>query len=126
MIKGLLINSKIVSGVKLISELTQLESKIKDANLVITGEGKLDHQSLNGKVVNEVAKICKVYNKELWGVVGKNDLTKSELSNLGIQEIFTVIQQAKDDNDAMKNGKLYLKSIGQKMTDIIVNEMTQS
>ncbi len=58
----LFFNASFKSGVELIAELTQLDKQIANANLVITGEGKIDKQSIMGKTPIGVAKLAKQYN----------------------------------------------------------------
>lgn len=55
------LNSTLKSGFEIIANVTNLKEKIKGADLVITGEGKMDHQSIMGKTPTEVAKIAKQY-----------------------------------------------------------------
>jgi glycerate kinase len=54
-------NAKTVSGFKILAKATDLETRIRSANLVITGEGRLDEQSLMGKVVGRLADCCKKF-----------------------------------------------------------------
>lgn len=63
-IKGYL-NGKIVSGFEYLSNQIHLEEKIKDADLIITGEGKIDQQTLNGKTPYRVYQLAKKYNKKI-------------------------------------------------------------
>ena len=48
--------AKLTSGIDAILELVQFEKRIKDADLIITGEGKVDKQSASGKVIHGVAE----------------------------------------------------------------------
>ena len=48
------LNSKILPGIETIIDIVGLEEKVKNCDLIITGEGKLDKQTLNGKVVQGV------------------------------------------------------------------------
>jgi glycerate 2-kinase len=50
------------SGVDIVLEATQLRARLKNADLCITGEGRLDSQSLSGKTVIGVARLCKAAN----------------------------------------------------------------
>lgn len=51
--------SEMVPGVDVVFEAIELPEKIGDADLVITGEGKLDRQSLMGKVIGSVSRLCR-------------------------------------------------------------------
>ncbi|MEL6942247.1 MAG: glycerate kinase [Bacteroidota bacterium] len=61
-----LLNAKIKSGIDTILELSQFEEKLKTADILISGEGKLDHQTLEGKVVSGVATLARRYQKPLF------------------------------------------------------------
>lgn len=64
------LDSKIQMGIDVILDLTNFESIIQGTDYIITGEGKLDSQSLRGKVVIGVARRAKRYNKKVIAVVG--------------------------------------------------------
>jgi len=72
-------NTKVESGIETILTLLHFEEHIKQADLVITGEGLLDKQTLEGKVVKGVFNKCKKHNKQLAIVCGCSSLTKTEL-----------------------------------------------
>lgn len=111
----------IVSGMELISKTTMLESKIVNSDLVISGEGRLDTQSLNGKVVSGVAEMCKLHGKRLWLVVGRNDLINSELKILEVENLYSIIARAAGQHDAIANSKNYLKDIGHEIVEDLRN-----
>jgi glycerate kinase len=56
------LNAELRPGIEIIIEAVKLEQAIKDADLVITGEGKIDSQTIYGKAPIGVAKIAKKYN----------------------------------------------------------------
>ncbi|QQR58346.1 MAG: glycerate kinase [Candidatus Melainabacteria bacterium] len=58
--------AEIVSGFKWIMDIFDLESKIKEADIVLTGEGALDEQSIHGKAVGQILDLCIKHNKKLW------------------------------------------------------------
>jgi glycerate kinase len=66
-----LTGATIVPGVDLVSEATGLAAKITGADLVITGEGCLDRQSMMGKVVGAVGRMCRAAEVPCVAVVGK-------------------------------------------------------
>jgi glycerate 2-kinase len=103
-----LFGAKIESGFAVISELTGLEQQIQLADWVISGEGKLDEQSLQGKVVSGVAALCQKHGKPLSLFVGKNDLRENDIRSLGLTSAHSISERAKDMEDAMQNGAKYL------------------
>jgi glycerate kinase len=56
------LDAKLKSGIEVVIEAVNLEEALKDADLVITGEGKIDYQTIYGKVPIGVAKIAKKYD----------------------------------------------------------------
>lgn len=82
--------ASIMSGFELFAQLTDLNKKIKDANLVISGEGRLDMQSLQGKFIGMLASRCKQQEKPLYIITGQAMDIESLLSTssiTGIQEL---------------------------------------
>lgn len=66
-----LTSAMIVPGVDLVAEATGLAAKIAEADLVITGEGCLDRQSMMGKVVGAVGRMCNAADVPCLAIVGK-------------------------------------------------------
>lgn len=54
------LKARLVPGFELIAEVLDLEKSVRWADLVITGEGKLDHQSLNGKAPHGVVQLARL------------------------------------------------------------------
>ncbi len=65
-----LLGGQLTSGFDLIADLVHLEQVIADSDFVLTGEGHLDHQSSQGKVVSGVAKLAKKHGKPCVALVG--------------------------------------------------------
>lgn len=74
-----LINAKISSGIHTLLDLIHFDEVIKEADYVISGEGKLDRQTLDGKVIDGVARRCLKQNKKLILVVGISEMSLEEI-----------------------------------------------
>ncbi len=107
-----LFGAEITNGFEFIKKRTDLESQIAAADLVITGEGQLDKTSLDGKVVDGVAALCRQYKKPLIAVVGASKLSAKEKEVLGLREVYTVLDAAGSVEEAMDGVEDYLKEIG--------------
>ena len=90
-----LLRAELQNGFEQISKIARLEEQISTADIVISGEGALDKQSLNGKVPIGVAKICLKYSKPLIIVCGKNKLSPLEYHEAGISKVLTLMEIAK-------------------------------
>lgn len=98
-------NGKLRSGIEIVTEVTNLASHIKDADLVITGEGKMDDQTIYGKTPVGVAKIAKKYDVPVIAITGANKVTTSEIYDTGIIAIFSIVNEPMSLEAAMKNSK---------------------
>lgn len=67
-------HAKIVSGIDALLDLIHFDEIISDADYVISGEGKLDRQTLDGKVIDGIAKRCEKHHKPLIVVVGISEI----------------------------------------------------
>ena len=106
----LFFNAEFKSGADLIAELTQLEQQMKDAELVITGEGKLDSQSIMGKTPIGVAKLAKKQNIPVIAIAGTLGDGYETTYNEGIDVAFSLIEAPMSLEEAKKQAyKLLIK-----------------
>ena len=85
------------SGFDVVSEAVGLESKMKDVDLVITGEGSLDRQTLEGKTPAGVSRLARKLGKRVFAIVGRasEDREARELFD-GVYELGGNIAQARE------------------------------
>lgn len=91
------------SGVEYMIQTTGLAHKIASADLVITGEGKLDRQTLSGKVVSHVARLAREACKPVVVICGKNDLTEAEIAAMGIRKVVALADENTSPEFAMEH-----------------------
>ncbi len=104
----LFLNAHIRSGIDFVIESTRLEEKIKHADLIITGEGKVDLQTLSGKVVRGVCEIAKRYDKKIIVVCGACELNDSQLNELGVAQTIALMEDEVTESGAIKNASKLL------------------
>lgn len=73
------LGARLLPGWKFFAEVTALEDGVKWADLVVTGEGSLDSQSLSGKVVSGVLELCAVHKKEVLVLCGVSKLSGQKI-----------------------------------------------
>lgn len=76
------LGAELIPGWKFFAQITSLEESVQWADLVITGEGSLDSQSLSGKVVSGVLNLAAKYNKEVVIFCGVSKLAEEELKGI--------------------------------------------
>jgi glycerate 2-kinase len=96
-------NLTVRPGMDYITEYISLEDRIKAADLIITGEGKIDQQTLSGKVVKGIADTAFRHAKPVIAVAGRCDLDESELSQLHLRQVITLVNAQTTEADAIKN-----------------------
>ena len=105
------LNGELKSGIELVKEMIQFDERIKGADWVITGEGKLDFQTLSGKAVNGVTESAQSQNIPVAAFCGRITLPQDALSTMGIRYSSSVMLEAENLEDAMENGRVYLKKM---------------
>lgn len=85
------LNAKLESGVDIILKEVKLEEHIKDADFVITGEGRIDFQSVMGKAPTGVSKLCKKHNIPVIALAGSVADDADKTHDYGIGAIFSIM-----------------------------------
>ncbi len=102
------LNAKLFSGIDLVKELIDFDHQIIEADWIITGEGKLDSQTLSGKTIHGVLSSAKKHNVPVAALCGHIALPEDALKDFGISYVDTVIDRAESIKDAMNNSYTYL------------------
>lgn len=88
-------------GIQLVMDAVKMENAIKNADLVITGEGRLDHQSTMGKAVTGIAKLAKKYGATVIALAGAVTDGAEECNRHGIDAFFPILRQVTTLDEAM-------------------------
>ncbi len=115
----LLPKTSIINGFEYLSSIINLEKEIIKADIIITGEGRMDAQSVYGKVPAGIAHFARKHNKNLIGICGQLGEGHEKLYTLGFSEIMPLQKQIGDLETALKETKERLiktgKAIGSKL-----------
>lgn len=94
-------NAVLESGIKIILEETRLEDYVKDADIVVTGEGRLDGQTVMGKAPIGVAEIAKKHDKTVLAFSGCVTEDAVLCNQHGIDAFFPILRTVTSLNEAM-------------------------
>lgn len=94
-------NAVLESGIKIVLEETKLESYVQVADIVVTGEGRLDGQTVFGKAPIGVANIAKKYNKTVIAFAGAVTPDAVACNEHGIDAFFPILRRIQTLQDAM-------------------------
>lgn len=95
---------KLKSGIEMVIEYANLEEKVRDADMVWTGEGSIDFQTQYGKTPLGVAMIAKKYNKPVIALVGRVGNDIDVLYDKGIDAIFGIMRGVTSIEEALVKG----------------------
>lgn len=92
-------------GIEIVTDALHLDKHVADADLVITGEGRIDSQTIHGKVPVGVAKVAKRYNKPVIGIAGSLTADVGVVHQHGIDAVFSVIYTVCTLEEALENAE---------------------
>lgn len=75
-------------GIEIVFDICRFEEKVRNADIIITGEGRLDSQSIHGKVISGVLNTAGKYGKKVVTICGCEGEGARELLNEGISEMY--------------------------------------
>ena len=106
-----LCNAEIRSGIDTILSLSNFEEKLQESDIIISGEGRLDEQTLEGKVIKGVLDKCKAHQKELILFVGQNLLLPEVWQQEGIRNVSSVLSKASSIEEAIQKAAPMLENL---------------
>jgi len=90
-------DAQLRSGIETVLDLVKFDEQLKGCDMVFTGEGSLDSQSIRGKTISGVAKRAKEHRVPVIAVVGAaEDGIEKRLYSRGISAVFTINRRAED------------------------------
>ena len=99
-------------GAELVFELTGLPDAVAGADLVVTGEGSLDAQTLHGKAPAAVAALARDKGVPAVAVAGQVTLTSGELAAAGLQAAYALVDEGASRQEALEAPGPLLERIG--------------
>ena len=94
-------NAVLESGIKIVLEETKLESYVKGADVVVTGEGRLDFQTAMGKAPVGVAELAKKFDIPVLAFAGSVTKDATECNKNGIDAFFPILRGISTLEEAM-------------------------
>lgn len=115
----LLPSVQLKAGIQIVLERLHLIDYVKDADVVITGEGRIDAQSIMGKTSIGVARTAKQFNKPVIAIAGCLREDYDVVFDHGIDAVFPIIHQLGDLSDILKQGEQNLISTAQNVARVL-------
>ncbi len=97
------LSASLEPGIEIILDEIALEEQLRNADVVVTGEGRLDGQSIFGKAPIGVARLAKKYKKPVFAFAGSIAPDAKKCNEYGIDAYFSILQRIVSLEEAMKN-----------------------
>jgi len=97
------LKGQLTSGIELIKELADFENAITDADWIITGEGKLDVQTLSGKTIAGVISSAQKNDIPVAALCGSVDISEKEQDELGLTYVTSIVRGISNLQEAMNS-----------------------
>jgi len=112
-------------GIDVVLEFTDLEQRLKGADLVITGEGSLDEQSLLGKTPMGVSRAAQKAGVPVIAVCGRSTLSREQLTGAGFHTVHALTDLEKDVQKCIAEAGPLLEQLG-KHIGVYLAERTEN
>lgn len=113
------LDGKLKKGIELVIQYSGLEEKVKNCDLVFTGEGSIDYQTKFGKTPIGVASVAKKYDKPVIAVAGKVGDNIDDLYENGIDSIFGIMRGVTSIEEALKDGEENIEKAAENIMRLI-------
>ena len=105
----LFLKARLTEGVQLVIQHTRLAEKLAGVDLVLTGEGRIDRQTLQGKLIAGITRLAQSENIPVVALCGSLQLSPDELATLGLTSAFAITPGPVSLENALTNAAEYVK-----------------
>lgn len=114
-----LLGATLQPGAHLIFELVGLPAALASADVVVTGEGSFDEQTLHGKAPARVAAMAAKAGLPTYVVCGRNQLSPEHWRGAGVTAVFALDQREPDRQRSLTEAASLLESVGEELADVL-------
>ncbi len=112
---------RVSSGAQLLIDKSSIKAQLKNCDLIITGEGKLDAQSLCGKVVGHIAKLANQFHIPVIALCGKVDINQKQINEMGLVSANGLLDDSISTEAATNNAASLLKDLSANFFAAFIN-----
>lgn len=106
-------------GIDVVLEMTGLAEALEGADAVITGEGSLDRQSLEGKTPIGVCELARSRGIPVYAVCGRTDLTQTEIEQAGFAQVIALVDLVDSPHEAMTRAADVVAQAGEYLAELM-------
>ncbi len=110
---------KILKGTNLILSASGLENFVSEEDIIVTGEGKLDEQSLRGKTISAICELAKTKGAQVVAICGKSELKDKEWKEMGLSYVSELREGSMSEEETIKQAASLLSKKARKLGPVI-------
>jgi glycerate kinase len=114
------LNAKLRCGVDIVIDAVRLSDRLQGADLVITGEGRTDNQTIFGKTPAGVARVARACGVPVVALVGSYSEDSTIVHEHGINALFSIIHEPMSVAQAMERGALLMERTAEELTRLLI------
>jgi len=115
------LNAEFKKGIDIVKEASKFEEHVKGADLIITGEGSLDSQTLGGKALSGILETSKRLKTPVIAIAGRLDDDEEIFYDAGFKSVFSIINKPMSEEEAMKNAAELVQKTAQRIVRLYFN-----
>ncbi|MDD5688416.1 MAG: glycerate kinase [Elusimicrobia bacterium] len=108
-----IMNAEISSGFEILKDTTHLEEELCHCDLIITGEGKIDSQTLCGKTVRKIVDLARKHNKPVICITGSIAENADMLYSYGVKGIYSIVDSPMNLSEAFLRAPKLIKRLSE-------------
>ncbi|NPV91155.1 MAG: glycerate kinase [Firmicutes bacterium] len=113
------LGAELRKGIDIVIEITNLEKQIQQADLVITGEGRIDGQTIFGKTPFGVAQLAKKYAVPVVAIAGEIGEGSETLYTHGFSSLFSIVDKPMALEDAVSNASVLIENLAERIVRLL-------
>ncbi len=118
------LGAEVKSGIDSVLEIIDFPAEVAKADIVVTGEGKIDEQSLHGKAIYGVCKIASALSVPVYAIAGYSTLSEKDYRTVGIKGVETLLDDSDSVEDSILNARIHACNAAKKLLATITeNEL---
>ncbi len=111
-------NARLRPGIDIVLEAVQLSDIVKDADIVFTGEGRIDFQTAHGKTPMGVAQVAKQFDIPVIALAGCTGKDYQSVYQVGIDAVFTAVSRAMTLEEALQESECNLADLAENVARV--------
>ena len=111
------LNGRLIGGGNFFFDFVKMGEKIREADVIITGEGKMDYQTLNGKLIFRLGELTKFHDKQLIAVCGKIDVDSEDYPLLNVKTGYSLAHMTDNKPYSAESTKAMLVKVGKRIAE---------